>query len=344
MQRNPMRKRFQKLFGTYTIGNILMVPYRSYATNLKLYVKGRVLDNEPLEMIRRQSVWDTVKNAFLQFDTHEIPGLTIALDIGGIRLTAISDRKGYFLFEEPLPIDLSGLADKEGWVSFTLGVTDSAYSTIAKRVTGEFLIPEKEADFGVISDIDDTILSTGVTSFLKWKVLRNSLFLDSYRRIPLEGAPALYQKLHFGVANKEKNPIFYLSNSPWNMYQYLALFLDHNGFPKGPVLLRSFSSMFRRLTAAEKPHKQKEIINLLNAFPALKFILIGDSGEHDATIYTDIAAQFPHRILCIYLRTVAHEGRMRQVRSIVDNFRTTPVLLVETSADAQAHARTQGYI
>ncbi|HEX9980244.1 MAG TPA: App1 family protein [Flavobacterium sp.] len=143
---------------------------------------------------------------------------------------------------------------------------------------------------------------------------------------------------------KEKNPVFYLSNSPWNMYRYLSVFLDHNGFPKGPILLRSFNSIFQKVTGKEKPHKQKEIINLLNAYPDLKFILIGDSGEHDASIYTDIAAQFPDRILCIYLRTVTHKRRMRHVKSIVDNFRTTPVLLVEVSAQAEEHARQSRFI
>ena len=205
-------------------------------------------------------------------------------------------------------------------------------------------MPEAEADYGVISDIDDTILNTGVTSFLKWKVIRNSFFVNAFRRMPLHGAPNLYTILHKGIDGKEKNPVFYLSNSPWNMYQYLQLFLDHNGFPKGPVLLRSFSSFFKRLTAAEKPHKQKEIINLLNTYPKLNFILIGDSGEHDATIYTDIAAQYPNRILCIYLRSVNHRRKMAHVKSIVDNFRTTPVLLIETSLQAEEHARAQGFI
>jgi phosphatidate phosphatase APP1 len=246
-----------------------------------------------------------------------------------------------FLFNATLPNDISSISDHEGWVSFSVNAIGT-YTT--DTFTGEFLVPEGEADYGIISDIDDTILSTGVTSFIKWKVILNSLFVNSFRRIPLAGAPELYRKLHLGIDNKEKNPFFYLSNSPWNMYQYLKSFLDHNGFPKGPILLRSFSSIFQRALGAEKPHKQKEIVNLLQAYPQLKFILIGDSGEHDATIYTDIAAQFPDRILCIYLRSVNHRRRMQHVRSIVDNFRTTPVLLVETSDQAEAHARMHGYI
>lgn len=138
--------------------------------------------------------------------------------------------------------------------------------------------------------------------------------------------------------------MFYLSNSPWNMYQYLKLFLDFNKFPKGPILLRNFTTPFDRNLKPEKPHKQKEIINILKTYPDLKFILIGDSGEHDASIYTEIAVQYPERILAIYLKSVKHKRQMNRIRSIVDEFKTTPVLMADTSGDAQIHAKENGFI
>lgn len=339
-----MFKRIQKLFGTYKATEIHVMPYRSYGTSFRLYVKGRVLDNSPIQHLDKQSFFQTIANAVKQFDTYEIPDIAVQLTINGSHFTVKTDAKGYFLFDVEVAIDMRTLSDAEGWMYFDLGIMNEQQAEVTEVFKGEFLIPEAEADFGVITDIDDTLLNTGVTSFLKWKVIRNSLFVNAHRRIPLEDAPDLYRKLHLGIDNKEKNPIFYLSNSPWNMYQYLQLFLDHNKFPKGPILLRSFNSIFQKVAGDEKPHKQKEIINILNTFPDLNFILIGDSGEHDASIYTDIAVQFPNRILCIYLRSVTHPGRMRAVKSIVDNFRVTPVLLVETSAEAEAHARAHGFI
>ncbi len=338
-----MLKRIKKFFGFGAIENLNVVIYRSYGTHFHLYIKGRVLDNIEVRFKEKSSFFETVINSIKQFNTHEIPNVTLQLEIGGVQLTQKSDSKGYFLFDEILPIDISTLADTEGWVSFKINTVDGRTANTLHFV-GQFLIPDVEADFGIISDIDDTILNTGVTSFLKWQLIRNSLFVNTYKRTPLEGASELYQKLHIGVQKKEKNPIFYLSNSPWNLYHYLKLFLDFNNFPKGPLLLRSFSSMFQRVLEDEKPHKQKEIINLLKSYPNLKFILIGDSGEHDASIYTEIAAQFPHQILCIYLRTVNHNKQMTHVRSIVDKFKTTPVLLVEKSIDAENHAKQNGYI
>lgn len=339
-----MRKRISKLLGRYRVESVRIIPYRSYGSGKELYIKGRVLDNRPLEYHAGQSWWQSMRNALRQFDTHEIRDLKVTLTIGDHRLETVTDSKGYFLFDLLLPNDISHFTDHEGWVPFSLFADPTASTSESAVFSGEFLIPDAEADFGIISDIDDTILNTGVTSFLKWKVIRNSLFVNAFRRIPLKDAPQLYRKLHKGVLNKEKNPVFYLSNSPWNMYRYLELFLDHNGFPKGPILLRSFGSIFKRATASEKPHKQKEIINLLENYPAMKFVLIGDSGEHDASIYTDIAVQFPNRIICIYLRSVPHKRRMRHVQSIVDNFRQVPVLMVGESSEAEKHAALTGLI
>jgi phosphatidate phosphatase APP1 len=339
-----MGKRIDKLLGRYKVEKVHIVPYRSYGTPIRLYIKGRVLDNLPLEFLDNHDFWQTIRNSFRQFNTHEIANMKVCLTIGASEIYTVTDRKGYFLFNETLGEDVTKYADKEGWVKYNISVPTEPQAEVNEVFQGEFLIPEKDADYGIITDIDDTILSTGVTSFLKLKVLYNSFFVNAYKRMPLEGAPELYQKLHKGVEGKEKNPVFYISNSPWNMYQYLKLFLDHNNFPRGPILLRSFNSIFQRAVTPEKPHKQKEIINILDTYKDLKFILIGDSGEHDASIYTDIAAQFPERILCIYLRSVKHKRKMEHVKSIVDSFRTTPALLVEKSIDAEAHAKQQGYI
>lgn len=335
-----MLRRLKKLFGNYTIENVLIVPYRSYGTNSHLYVKGRVLDNHPLQ-VKEESFFKTLNFTYKQFDTFEIPDIKVELHLGDIRMQATADSEGYFLFDITLQQDIQQYSDAEGWVQYSL---HAGIDNKEGYATGRLLIPEDNAEYGIISDIDDTILHTGVTSFLKWRLLKNSLFTNAYKRIPLKGAPQFYQKLHLGKSGKSKNPVFYISNSPWNLYEYLKLFLDNNKFPKGPVLLRNFNSLFQQATSSEKPHKQKEIINILETYPQLKFIMIGDSGEHDASIYTEIAAQFPDRILCIYLKSVKHKQRMVRVKSIVDNFRLTPIVLAETSQDAEIHARNEGYI
>ncbi|MBI6119465.1 App1 family protein [Salegentibacter maritimus] len=344
-----MKKRIRKLAGRYKlIDQVLITPYRSYATHSRLYIKGRVLDNEPLKIIKDANIFRTIKTTYKQFDTFEIPDAQVDLLLPGkVPATTKTNAEGYFLFDNDIKQNLAQYADAEGWLDYKLyyrGPMGKKTQLLENPFTGSFLIPDPEAEYGVISDIDDTILHTGVTSFLKLRLLKNSLLTNAYDRIPLKGAAEFYQKLHKGRNNTPNNPIFYLSNSPWNLYEYLKLFLDHNVFPKGPILLRKFSTPFDGSLKPEKPHKQKEITNILQTYTGMNFILIGDSGEHDASIYTEIAAQYPDRILAIYLRSVKHKKQMNRVRSIIDNFNTTPVLMVESSQEAVAHAKGQGFI
>ncbi len=344
-----MKKRLRKLAGKYKfIEWVLIMPYRSYGTHSHLYIKGRVLDNEPLKIAKDPSFFRTLKNTYKRFDTFEIPNAPIELVLSEkIDRFSKTDDEGYFLFDDFIEENLTEYADEEGWVDFELyyhGPKGEKTKVLEHPFKGKFLIPDSEAEFGVISDIDDTILHTGVTSFLKLRLLKNSLLTNAYKRIPLKGAPEFYQKLHLGRSGKNKNPIFYLSNSPWNLYEYLKLFLDHNHFPKGPILLRKFKTPFDRPLKPEKPHKQREIHNILETYPEMKFILIGDSGEHDASIYTEMAEQYPNSILAIYLRSVTHKKQMQKITGLIENFKTTPVLMVESSEEAVAHARENGFI
>lgn len=344
-----MIKRFKKLLGRYSnLEQVYIIPYRSYGTFSHLYLKGRVLDNEPLKIVQDQSVFNTVKNTWKQFDSFEIPQASLELQIHDkLKITSETNDEGYFRIDQTLKENLSDEISSEGWIKYDIfyrNDLEQGTKLLADPFEGEFLIPSPEAEYGIISDIDDTILQTGVTSFLKWRLLKNSLLTNAYERIPLKNAPHLYQKLHAGITGKNKNPVFYLSNSPWNLYEYLMLFLDYNKFPKGPILLRDLRTPFEASLKPEKPHKQKEITNILKTYPDLKFILIGDSGEHDATIYTEIAVQYSDRILAIYLRSVRHEKRMKKVQSIIDDFDTVPVLMVENSIEAEKHARANGWI
>ena len=344
-----MFRRIKRMLGLYKIiDNVLITPYRSYGTRSHIYLLGRALDDVPLKIVEDQSFSKTLKNTYKQFDSFEIPNAEIELNIPGIvSITTKTDSEGYFLFDRNISENIAALADEAGWVTVDLYFRkkmDPDTKLVKEHFQGEFLIPELNAEYGIISDIDDTILHTGVTSFLKWRLLKNSLLTNAYNRIPFKGAPEFYQKLHLGKSGKNKNPVFYISNSPWNLYQYLKLFLDFNKFPKGPILLRNFRTPFDRSLKPEKPHKQKEIINILKTYPELKFILIGDSGEHDASIYTDIAVQYPDRILAIYLKSVRHKGQMKRIRSIVDEFKTTPVFMVDTSGEAQIQAKEMGFI
>jgi len=322
-----------------------IVSFQSYGTDTHFYVRGRALEDETIDL-EEKGLFGLLINSWKRFETDEIKHTEIKITLPNTTiLKTTTDNHGYFKVDEQIE-GLGDLTNQEGWLTFEVAYNDvTLKQSIQKenRFPGELLIPCTKADFGVISDIDDTIIHTGVVSTLKWRVLINSIFKSAASRIPLEGAAAFYHQLHRGASGTNANPIFYVSHSPWNLYRYLEFFLKQHEFPKGPILLRSFKDIFSK-SAGNQPRKYIEIVNILKTYPKLKFILIGDSGEHDADIYIAIAKAFPNQVAAIYLRTVKHEKKMQRIRALFKDYNQVPALLVTTSADAIAHARTYGFI
>jgi phosphatidate phosphatase APP1 len=323
-----------------------IITFQSYGTPSHFYTRGRALEDEAINL-EDKGLFSLIINTWKRFETDEIKcvDLNLKLPNGRIFKTKTDDH-GYFKVDESIN-DLKSMINDEGWLNFEVSYANvNIKRAIQKenRFPGKVLIPSEDSDFAVISDIDDTILHTGVVSYLKWRVIFNTIFRHAKNRSPLQGAAEFYHKLHKGQSGKKANPIFYVSHSPWNLYRYLDYFLKQNKFPKGPILLRSFKTIFKRKAEGEKPQKQKEIINILNTYPKLQFILIGDSGEHDPDIYMEIAEAYPGRIKAIYLRSVKHKKKIVRVKGLLNDFNSTPALLVESSDQAIEHARSNGFI
>lgn len=332
--------------GWFSKDPLQIIAFHSYGSNSHFFARGRALEDESIDLMRK-NIFSMVINTYKTFETDEIKNTKLNLKLPNNKiLKAVTDNNGYYKFDTSLE-DLKSLTNEEGWLQFELSYDDvNINRTIQNqnRFPGEMLIPSKKAVFGVASDIDDTILHTGVVSTLKWRVIYNTVFKNVKRRLPLEGAAEFYHLLHQGITGDNANPIFYVSHSPWNLYRYLEFFLKQNNFPKGPILLRSFSDFLNRKRLKDKPQKQKEIVNLLKTYPDLPFILIGDSGEKDIDIYIEIAKAFPKRILAIYLRSVKHKKKMIRVKNLADSYNEVPVLLVKDSNEAKAHAKKSGFI
>ncbi|CAH8282499.1 phosphatidate phosphatase APP1 [Mariniflexile fucanivorans] len=323
-----------------------IISFQTYGSSNHLYARGRAIEDESIDL-EHKGVFKLLLNAWKRFETDEIKNTELRVKIGNDKFFyTTTDNKGYFLLDEKID-DISSYANEEGWVKLEFSFKLEQLSRTIKsdnRFPGEMLIPSQKASFGVISDIDDTILHTGISSILKWRVLINTFLVSSGKRMPLEGAPEFYHLLHQGKNGHEANPIFYVSHSPWNLYRYLEYFLKKNNFPKGPIILRNFPRPFSRKNKGEKPQKQKEILNLLKAYPKMNFILIGDIGEHDPDIYLEIAEAYPERISAIYLRSVNHKKKIFRVKSLYNQYKTTPVLLVENTDQAIVHAKKHHFI
>ena len=235
----------------------------------------------------------------------------------------VSDREGYF------HVALAGRF-KAGWNDIAVELA----GRLAVRATARALVPSPRARFGVISDIDDTVVYSNVTRKLRMVLM---LALSNARtRKPFAGVAAFYRALHARV-----NPFFYVSKSPWNLYAPLLEYFAHQDLPAGPLILRDFGWRM------PKQHKETAIADILATYPKLPFVLIGDSGEHDPEIYAGIVHRFPSRIRAIYIRLVKPDAkRIRAVEKLVAEVARTgcQLVLAPSTEIAAAHAAAERLI
>lgn len=321
-----------------------IIVYKTYGTKNHLYIKGRALEDENIDL-NKKGLWGILVNSWKRFESDEIKHAKLIITLPNqLKIETTTNKDGYFLIDETID-DISDFVDEEGWLPFTI----SYASTLKKReitnnnqFKGEILIPNKKANYGIISDIDDTILHTGVVSKLKWKLLFNTFFKSPKKRRALAGASDFYSILQKGSSEKRINPFFYVSHSPWNLYNYLDYFLKENHFPKGAILLRSMRMIFSR-KKDEIPEKQKAINNIVKSYPNLNFILIGDAGEYDAEVYMDVVQKFPNRINAIFLRNVNHKKKSQRILKLIENYTEVPFYLINNSEEGIRIAKENNF-
>lgn len=323
---------------------IRVVAYRGFGTRDALNLRGRVVSRKSVNRpTRGDSAWRNLQGMYRRFTGEEIAGATVRIRFHGDPgppVEATTDEEGYFFVTHPLPTAGSG------WHEATVEIVRPQLpGRPAKPTTGDVLIPPTNASFGVISDIDDTIVRTGATSLLT--MARIVLLSNAHTRLPFQGIASFYTALERGPTGQDRNPLFYVSSSPWNLYDVLVLFLAVNKIPAGPLFLQDWGLGRRTvIKTGHREHKLAVIGTLLTAYPDLPFILIGDSGELDAEIYSEAARQHPGRIRAIYIRDTQLEHRATAVRAIAEELRAgpTPLLLVSDTVAAAEHAAAHGLI
>jgi phosphatidate phosphatase APP1 len=320
-----------------------LVVFRGYGTPQRLYLSGRVLRNAPDVAVLGASALSNLAAALRRLESDELPNVTVRAAYRDESWETISDGEGYFVFEiEPQ----QALDSAQSWHDFALTCLAPDVEGSRAPVPGRVLVPPPTATFGVISDVDDTILRSYITSIVKMAL--EMLLKNAYTRATFPGVPAFYRALHAGARGDAANPIFYVSLSPWNYYDLLSQFLAINEIPPGPLLLRDYG--LQMLTQLRQPSSKRKLIQeLLETYPALPFVLLGDSGQHDPEIYGEVVRENPGRILAIYIRDVSdgEDGeRAHEVTRLADEIRTCGVdmLLSAHTADFGAHAAARGLI
>ena len=286
---------------------------------------GRVLEDEGFRPGRAgERRWRNFAAFIKRIESDEVPYARLKARFGRSAIELTADREGYFRVElEPGP-------RKAGWHEVELESADDPSVTASGRV----LVPPDDARFAVVSDIDDTVVYSHVMS--KVRMLVTVAFSNAHSRKPFEGVAAFYRALHAG-----RNPFFYVSKSPWNLYVPLAEFLDLQGLPEGPLFLRNFGPRMPH------DHKLVAISALLAAYPRLPFILVGDSGESDPEVYREIVRRHPNRIRVIYIRSVNRQPkRLAAIEKLIAEVAKTgcQLVLAPDSENAAVHAAAEGLI
>lgn len=281
--------------------------------------------------------WRTLRESVAPFLTVELPRARVRAVGPCGPVDGRCDRQGYL----DLAVDGDGLA--AGWHELPVAATWRGRSAV---VPVPVLVVDPETSLALVSDLDDTVIETGITRGLEF--LRLTLFTGVTERTPLPGAAELYRALAEPRGGPDR-PVFYLSTSPWNLYELLARFLVLRGFPAGPMLLTDWgpsrTNLFR-ITAEE--HKLTLIRSLLAEHPGLRVVLVGDTGQLDPEIYATVATESPDRVRAVYVRrtagmtsarAIAVGGLVRRVAAV-----GVPMLMVEDSVQIAEHAAGLGLL
>jgi phosphatidate phosphatase APP1 len=320
-----------------------IVTYRSYGTADRLYVKGRVLkDKGILKPTDKDTVLKNLISMYKRFTTDEVPGARLRIKFQNRQHFAVTNEEGYFTLE----LNSKGSFKQDDlWHEIDVELVDAPYAfTKSIRSIANVLVPPADAEYGIISDIDDTIVKTSATDL--FAMARITFLNNALSRLPFAGVAEFYKSLQLGRNGKRNNPFFYVSSSPWNLYDLLIDFLDLNNIPEGPLLLRDYGLDEKPEDDNHSSHKLKEITNILSAYPELKFVLIGDSGQEDPNIYSEVVGLFPNRILAIYIRDVQLAERERVAINVAKGLSKSKVemVIVDNTVEAAEHASRIGLI
>ena len=315
-----------------------VIVYRGFATRLSAgwqgSISGRVLRYKKPSLPGTSALWNNLRDSYSRFATDELAGVTIRGYADSVQTESITDDEGYFR------LDFDILETTGSTTTIPVEITLPGYTTL--QIDGDPVIklPAAAAQFGVISDIDDTLLITNATSLKR--MMRLTLLESATTRIAFDGVAEFYQALHEG-----SNPFFYVSSSPWNLYEFLTDFMRLNNIVPGPLLLRDFGiDESKFIAGSHHEHKLEQIRSVIDLYPTLPFILCGDSGQDDPEIYATITDEYPDQIKTIYIRDVSDHWRTASVQQLVEHLKQKRVdmLLVPDTLAAAAHAAAHGFI
>lgn len=281
-------------------------PFSGFGTGDWAQLGGRVLvEAPPRAGSARASRLAVLRANLLPFLSVEVPGARVRVSFEERELVVRADHEGY------VQVRFEGVRLTPGRHRVTL----TPVQPTGAPAYGTVHVPDPAADLAVVSDVDDTIVDSGIAHGLA-ATLRTMLLLEQSTRVPLTGAAELYRALAQGPPGTVERPFFYLSTSPWNLVGFLQGFLVRHRFPDGPLVLTDWGpGADGLLRVSTRTHKLSSLRQLAQALPHSRFVLIGDSGQQDPAIYADFCAEHPGRVAAVYIRRAGAAGTVSDERA-----------------------------
>jgi phosphatidate phosphatase APP1 len=314
--------------------------YKGYGHTHHLVVYGHLLQGNPTIRERfTQNIFYNTRHLIRLFSIDPIPDARIRLQHGTTLLETHTKDDGFFEFHWESPHELV-----VGVQSIQVAYLDSDGNVI-QEVPGELYIPHS-VQLAVISDIDDTILISYSSRFLKrLRVLFTRQPHSRKTFVDIVHYFTLLSKAH--TTPDLPNPFFYVSSSEWNLYDDLTEFFSHNQLPEGVLLLNKIKRLQELGASGQTQHHNKlvRIERIMRMFPKQRFVLYGDNSQQDPTIYVSIAKQFPQSVVAIYIRCVQAKKKVATKRVLAELADTSiHTLLFEHTREAMLHSASVGLL
>ncbi|GII98927.1 phosphatidate phosphatase APP1 [Sediminihabitans luteus] len=262
-----------------------VVPHTGYGSTTRVRVLGRVLLTSRSWFPGRDAAFE--RRGYRNFFAAPAPGEPVRVTIGT---------------QDPVTVDL--VADRGGYLDATVDVDlapgwhEVAYRTRAGApVLGRVHVVAPGARLGVVSDIDDTVMVTALPRPLvaAW----NTFARHPSARMPVRGMAELYASIR---REHPDAPFVYLSTGAWNTADTLRRFMDRHGFPPGPMLLTDWGPTNTGWFRSGPAHKNAALDRLVRELPDVRWLLVGDDGQHDPAIYARACALHPQHVAAVAIR------------------------------------------
>lgn len=280
---------------------IKVIPFYGYGSQTGIRVLARVVLAPPLGRTILGRVADDFlsQRGWRNFVQLPAPGTEVRLGLNGEQMALHADRNGY------LDLRVANPGLEPGWHTLTLQAPSSPESPdtpdcSAEVLPVEVLVVDPKETFGIISDIDDTVIATFLPRSLiaAW----NSFVRTEQARQSVPGMARMYQRL---LAAHPEAPVVYVSTGAWNTYPFLTRFLSRHGYPRGPLLLTDWGPTNTGWFRSGPEHKRAALRELTRDFPRIRWVLVGDDGQHDVELYTELDEGQPGHVRAIAIRELS---------------------------------------